>query len=130
MRKAMQNSEVQSRDDVKKAKKTLAKCEKRISELDRLFAKIYEDNALGKLSDDRFEQLARSYETEQKKLKEDSEKITAFIDDREQQGDNITQFMDVIRGYGEITELFHLFLPIYFFLHKLHNFLYRCDRCG
>ena len=105
MRKAMQNSEVQSRDDVKKAKKTLAKYEKRISELDRLFAKIYEDNALGKLSDDRFEQLARSYETEQKKLKEDSEKITAFIDDREQQGDNITQFMDVIRGYSEITEL-------------------------
>ena len=36
--------------------------------LKRLFIKIYEDNAGGKLSDERFYLLSQSYETEQKEL--------------------------------------------------------------
>ena len=42
--------------------------ERRISELKRLFIKIYEDNAKGKLNDERFDMLSQSYETEQKQL--------------------------------------------------------------
>ncbi len=37
--------------DFTEQKKRMAVCEKRIGELEMLIAKIYEDNALGKLSD-------------------------------------------------------------------------------
>ena len=40
----------------------------RISDLDKLFSRIYEDNILGKLSDERYSRMANEYETEQKRL--------------------------------------------------------------
>ena len=43
-------------------------CEKRIGELEMLVAKIYEDNALGKLSDKRYTMLYNQYEGEQEQL--------------------------------------------------------------
>ena len=92
-------------ESVAKSKKSLVRYEKRIAELDRLFAKIYEDNALGKLSDERYGQLSESYEDEQRKLKKDVDEIRKFIDDKEQENSNISQFLAIIRGYSNITEL-------------------------
>ena len=40
----------------------------RISDLDKLFSRIYEDNILGKLSDERYSRMANEYEAEQKRL--------------------------------------------------------------
>ena len=40
----------------------------RISDLDKLFSRIYEDNVLGKLSDERYSRMASEYEAEQKHL--------------------------------------------------------------
>ena len=57
---AMDNSASKHSSDVFKAKKALNQAEKRIAELDRLFAKI---------SDERFAVLSAGYEDEQKKLK-------------------------------------------------------------
>ena len=45
----------------------------RISDLDKLFSRIYEDNILGKLSDDRYSRMASEYETEQKQLMQEVE---------------------------------------------------------
>ena len=92
-------------ESVAKSKKSLVRYEKRIAELDRLFAKIYEDNALGKLSDERYGQLSASYEDEQRKLKKDVDEIRKFIDEKERENSNISQFLAIIRGYSNITEL-------------------------
>ena len=40
---------------------------KRIADLDKLFNRIYEDNVIGKLSDERYARMAAEYESEQKK---------------------------------------------------------------
>ncbi len=40
----------------------------RIAELDKLIERIYEDNVLGKISDERFYRMSASYEKEQKEL--------------------------------------------------------------
>ena len=66
---AMDNSASKHSSDVFKAKKALNQAEKRIAELDRLFARLYEDNISGKISDERFAVLSAGYEDEQKKLK-------------------------------------------------------------
>ena len=39
-----------------------------MSHLDKLFSRIYEDNILGKLSDERYMRMAKEYEAEQKQL--------------------------------------------------------------
>ena len=39
-----------------------------MSHLDKLFSRIYEDNILGKLSDERYMRMAKEYEVEQKQL--------------------------------------------------------------
>ena len=43
---------------------------KRIADLDKLFNRIYEDNVIGKLSDERYARMAAEYESEQKELLE------------------------------------------------------------
>ena len=58
----------QSEEEIRSLRKQLERKEKRIAELKRLFMKIYEDNAAGRLSDDRYEMLSVNYETEQKQL--------------------------------------------------------------
>lgn len=49
-------------------KATIESSKKRISDLDRLFSRIYEDNIIGKLSDERYSRMASEYEAEQKEL--------------------------------------------------------------
>ena len=50
--------------DFSAQKKRMAACEKRFGEFEILIAKIYEDNALGKLPDKRYEMLSCQYEFE------------------------------------------------------------------
>ena len=57
-------------------RRQLTQAERRIEELDRLFKRIYEDNANGKPSDSRFQMLSDDYEQEQE---EQAENIDRFI---------------------------------------------------
>ena len=43
-----------------RVKKRLAQAEKRISELDRLFIRIYEDNVAGTLDDEKFAMMSKN----------------------------------------------------------------------
>ena len=90
---------------MKKAKKSLARFEQRITELDKMYAKLYEDRALGKISDERFEQLSRNCDDEQAKLKADAVQLNALIDEREQKSGDISRFVSLVRRYEHITEL-------------------------
>ena len=50
--------------------KQIAKNERRISELERIFRSLYEDKALEKIDSDRFDEMSSGYEQEQMELKE------------------------------------------------------------
>ena len=50
----LDKSSEEQRKEIAKKRRELAKFEKRIAELDILFQRIYEDNVVGKLSDERF----------------------------------------------------------------------------
>ena len=79
--------------------------EKRISELKRLFIKIYEDNAKGKLSDERFDMMSQSYETEQKQLEAEVVTLREEIQVQERQNENIERFIQTAHKYVDIEEL-------------------------
>lgn len=53
---------------IRTLKSNIENSKRRISELDRLFSRIYEDNICGKLSDERYSRMANEYENEQKEL--------------------------------------------------------------
>ena len=67
--------------------------ENRIAELKRLFIRIYEDNASGRLSDDRFDMLSLTYETEQKQLEAECITLRQEIEVQERQNENIVRHL-------------------------------------
>ena len=62
-RKAMgAKQKAEAKKELAAKRRQLTQAERRIEELDRLFKRIYEDNANGKLSDSRFQMLSDDYE--------------------------------------------------------------------
>ena len=85
--------------------KELDKAEKRINELDILFRKLYEDNALGKLSDERFVFLTSGYEDEKKTLTQRITELRKEISTAAERGADVKRFIALVRRYTAIDEL-------------------------
>lgn len=100
-----QKLRLQSEETIRVYKKRLAQADKRIGELDHLFIKIYEDNAKGKLNDDRFAMMSKTYEDEQAQLKVEIINLQREIEVQERQIDDLEQFIQRARRYTDLTEL-------------------------
>ena len=101
----LDKSSEEQRKEIAKKRRELAKCENRIAELDVLFQRIYEDNVLGKLSDERFATMSASYETEQKMLKELLTQLKLDIEMQDDKTANVSAFVEKVKRYTEIKEL-------------------------
>lgn len=101
----LDKSSEEQRKEIAKKRRELAKFEKRIAELDILFQRIYEDNVVGKLSDERFATMSANYETEQKALKESLVQLKANIEMQNDKASNVSEFVEKVRRYTEIKEL-------------------------
>lgn len=86
-------------------RRQLTQAERRVEELDRLFKRIYEDNANGKLSDSRFQMLSDDYEQEQEELREKLLQLNEDITQQEDQAENIDRFIGKVRKYLDLDEL-------------------------
>ena len=102
---AMDNSVQKQSSELAKSRKKLKEAEKRISELDRLFTRLYEDNVSGKITDERFAMMSAGYEDEQKKLRATVADLTAFIESAEQKSTDVSAFIRAVQKYEHITEL-------------------------
>ena len=97
--------QLESAEKLECSRKQLERCEHRISELKRLFIKIYEDNVKGKLNDERFDMLSQSYETEQKQLEAEVIVLRQEIEVQERQNENIEKFICKANKYVGIEEI-------------------------
>ena len=86
-------------------KKKLAKAEKRLNELDRIFMRLYEDRVNGTISDERFASMSKSYEDEQAKLKREVETLAKEMDQQEQKADDVERFIAQAHKYVGLEEL-------------------------
>ena len=86
-------------------RKRLAQAEKRLTELDRLFIRIYEDNVAGRITDERFSMMSRTYEDEQTQLKVEIQSLQQEIEVQERQIDNLEQFIQRVHKYEDLQEL-------------------------
>ena len=105
VKRVMSSSVQRKSSELTKAKKTLKQAEKRIAELDKLFTRLYEDNVLGRLSDERFTMMSAGYEEEQAKLKATVAELTAFVETAEQKFSDVTAFLKVVHKYEHIETL-------------------------
>ena len=97
--------QLESEENLKASCKQLERKERRIAELKRLFIKIYEDNATGKLNDERFDMMSQSYETEQKQLEAEVIALRQEIEVQERQIENIEKFIPKAEKYVGIDEI-------------------------
>ena len=91
--------------NLKMAKQNLEHSKMRIAEIDRVLTKLYEDNALGKITDERFERLSATYELEQKELYEAISKAEQDIENAEQENVDLKVFLQTIRQCTDLKEL-------------------------
>ena len=105
LKKLEQQSQAQFSKDNKRQRQQLQKEEHRSKEIDTIIQKLYEDNLLGKISDERFVKLSQSYEEEQKQLQTSISDLTEKIAKQQEDSLNISRFMTRILKYTELPEL-------------------------
>ena len=96
---------VESCEQIRIRRKRLESNERRIADLKRLFIKIYEDNASGRLTDERYDMLSQTYEAEQKQLEEEAITLQQEIEVQERQNENLEKFIQKAYKYVGIEEL-------------------------
>ncbi len=91
--------------DREQQKKELRQCKQRVSEIENLYAKLYEDLTRELLTEKRFQMLSARYDSEQEELTAKIKELEkSAIADKEQLS-SIEQFAEQISGYAGITEL-------------------------
>ena len=105
LKKLEQQSQVQFSKNNKRQQLQLQKDEHRSKEIDSIIQKLYEDNLLGKISDERFVKLSQSYEEEQKQLQASISDLTEKLTKQQEDSLNISKFMTRILKYTELPEL-------------------------
>ena len=105
LKKLEQQSQAQFSKDNKRQQLQLQKDEHRSKEIDNIIQKLYEDNLLGKISDERFVKLSQSYEEEQKQLQTSISDLTEKLTKQQEDSLNISKFMARISKYTELPEL-------------------------
>lgn len=105
LKKLEQQSQAQFSKDNKRQRQQLQKDEYRSKEIDSIIQKLYEDNLLGKISDERFVKLSQSYEEEQKQLQTSISDLTEKLAKQQEDSLNISKFMARISKYTELPKL-------------------------
>ena len=91
--------------EVKKQRTRLATAKQRVSELEVLLCKIYEDNILGKLSDSRYATLDAQYEKEQSELTAEISALEKAIKSYEKHEKDADRFIALIDKYENFDKL-------------------------
>ena len=93
------------KENVRQSERELKRANKRLSELDRLFAKLYEEHVNGKVNERNYNSLSASYENEQTELESRISELNAAIKAERENDENAVNFVDLIKQYSDIDEL-------------------------
>lgn len=93
--------------EIRESRKECEQAKARITKLDTLIEKLYEDNVEGKISDDRFMKMTSSYEIEQKQLEQRVRviELKQSITRIQEKASNIDAFLRKVHQYTDIQEL-------------------------
>ena len=83
----------------------LSRKEKRNEELNALFKRLYEDNVLGKVTNEQFRMLSEGYNAEQKEIAEQIPVLQKQIEELKAATVNVERFIAIANKYTDLQEL-------------------------
>ena len=83
----------------------LSKLEKRNTELNALFKRLYEDNVLGKITNEQFRMLSDGYNAEQRAIAEQIPILQKQIEDLKASSTNVERFVMISNKYTDLQTL-------------------------
>ncbi len=95
----------QQRQDTERQKRELKRVEKRLGELEKISNKLYEDRALEKISEERYQSMMPGYEQERTALLETQKALKETISASEQVYEDVEAFLPLVRQYTDLQEL-------------------------
>ncbi|MBQ9956787.1 MAG: DUF4368 domain-containing protein, partial [Ruminococcus sp.] len=81
------------------------KKQSRFEEIDKILCKLYEDSALGKIPESRYEAMSAQYESEQREIKEALPDLRQRIEQLKAESDATDKFVNLIKKYTVIDQL-------------------------
>lgn len=88
-----------------KTKAELKRLSERQEEIGKIIRKLYEDNVNGRITDERFDFLAKSYEDEGNDLKKKIQELKNALASSVQNEEKLSMFLKVVKSYTKIEEL-------------------------
>lgn len=88
-----------------KTKAELKRLSERQEEIGRIIRKLYEDNVNGRITNERFDFLAKSYEDEGNDLKTKIQEFKNALASSVQDEEKLSKFLKVVKSYTKIEEL-------------------------
>jgi len=101
----MESIALQHTDEMKKQQKRIPQITIRLEQIDKVMNKLYEDNALEKIDQDRYEQLTQKYSEEYYLLKKELAEAQEGISDSESASVRAKKFIKLIESYCDFNEL-------------------------
>ena len=96
---------MQQTDKTKKQQKRIPQITTRLEQIDKVLNKLYEDNALGTIPQDRYEQMSQKYSEEYYTLKAELEQLREQLSAFENAGGRAQKFVKLIDRYADFTDL-------------------------
>ena len=88
-----------------KTKAEIKRLSDRQEEIGKIIRKLYEDNVSGRITDERFDFLAKSYEDEGNDLKQKTTELQNALTASVQDEEKLSKFLKIVKAYTEIQEL-------------------------
>ena len=99
------NLSMQQTDQTKKQQKRIPQITTRLEQIDKVLNKLYEDNALGTIPQDRYEQMSQKYSEEYYSLKAELEQLREQLSAYENAGGRAQKFLKLTERHAAFTEL-------------------------
>ena len=96
---------MQQTDKTKKQQKRIPQITTRLEQIDKVLNKLYEDNVLGTILQDRYEQMSQKYSEEYYSLKAELEQLREQLSAFENAGGRAQKFVKLIDRYADFTDL-------------------------
>ena len=97
--------DVQQTDRTKKQQKRVPQITTRLEQIEKVLDKLYEDNALGTIEQDRYEQMSQKYSEEYYTLKTELAEIKEQLSAFENAGGRAQRFVKLTERYADFAEL-------------------------
>lgn len=85
--------------------KEAANCQKRMSDLEAILKKLYEDRVFGLISDERYLSMSADYEAETVRVKDRYYELQTLLDGFSKQSRDAQKFAKLVESYTDITEV-------------------------